>query len=182
MHYIILDLEATCWEGRRDMQNEIIEIGAVKLDRQYEPMDEFCEFVKPFVHPHLSDFCRQLTSIRQKDVDGADHYPAVIGRFIEWIGPQPYYLCSWGFYDRRQFIEDCELHGVSTDWIRGNHISVKHQHGKFFPDKKPMGLGRAIQKEGFSFEGTAHRGIDDARNIVKIFRKHKGRWNFDVAR
>ena len=34
MNYIILDLEATCWKDRNEnKQNEIIEIGALKIDK-----------------------------------------------------------------------------------------------------------------------------------------------------
>ena len=46
MNYIILDLEATCWENNRSLQNEIIEIGAVKVNTNGEVISEFCEFIK----------------------------------------------------------------------------------------------------------------------------------------
>jgi len=63
MHYIILDLEATCWEEKSDKANEIIEIGAVKLDENLEVVDTFSQYVRPVISPELSDFCKTLTSI-----------------------------------------------------------------------------------------------------------------------
>ena len=40
MNYIILDLEATCWEGWEKSQNETIEIGAVLVNRSEEHTSE----------------------------------------------------------------------------------------------------------------------------------------------
>jgi len=33
-------------------------------------------------------------------------------------------------------------------------------------------MGGALKMEGIKLEGTHHRGIDDATNIAKIFRKY----------
>ena len=71
MNYIVLDLEATCWKQKGKFQNEIIEIGAVCISNDKEILGEYCSFVKPQTHPILSDFCTELTTIEQKDVDGA---------------------------------------------------------------------------------------------------------------
>jgi len=176
MNYIILDLEATCWENNRSLQNEIIEIGAVKVNANGEVISEFCEFIKPKLNPELSDFCKKLTTIKQEQVDNADEFPEVIKRFQEWIGGD-YYLCSWGFYDKKQFKQDCQFHSLDISWLR-KHISVKHQHGKFNSEGKPLGIGQALKLEGLELDGTHHRGIDDAKNIAKIFIKYINCWEF----
>jgi inhibitor of KinA sporulation pathway (predicted exonuclease) len=61
--YIVVDLEATCWEDRpHPKEMEAIEIGAVLLASSGGPVvSEFAEFIKPVVEPKLSDFCTQLT-------------------------------------------------------------------------------------------------------------------------
>ncbi len=177
MNYIILDLEATCWKDRSiQKQNEIIEIGAVKINDKGEPQDEFCEFIKPKLNPVLSDFCKELTTITQEEIDIADPYENVIERFKNWIDvEEPYVLCSWGFYDKKQFQKDCELHNLSIDWLE-NHISLKHQYAKIKNLRKPIGMGGALKKEKLTLEGTHHRGIDDARNIAKIFIANIEKW------
>ena len=71
MNYIIVDLEATCWENRSDGKNEIIEIGAVKVNDDQEIVSEYQQFVKPLKNPILSEFCKELTSIQQTDVENA---------------------------------------------------------------------------------------------------------------
>ena len=56
MKYIIVDLEATCWEKRGNRRNEIIEIGAACIDEKKTVRDEFDIVVKPKLNPELSEF------------------------------------------------------------------------------------------------------------------------------
>jgi len=175
MSYIVFDLEATCWQKRRPGQrNEIIEIGAIKFDKQGKQIDEFCAFVYPKLNPELSPFCKELTQIQQSDINTAKPFPEVLKLFQDWITSE-YILCSWGKYDKNQLISDCKLHDLSYEWVKP-HISLKHQHPTVRGMGKPMGMARALQVEGFQLEGTHHRGIDDARNISKIFLKYLGQW------
>lgn len=177
MNYIILDLEATCWKDKNTTkQSEIIEIGALKIDQDGNYINEFSEFVKPKLNIELSDFCKELTTIEQAVIDSAETYKIVINQFIEWINiNEPYILCSWGFYDKKQFEKDCDLHSIDKDWL-ANHISLKHQYAEIKGLRKPIGMGGALKKERFKLEGTHHRGIDDARNISKIFKAHFDKW------
>jgi inhibitor of KinA sporulation pathway (predicted exonuclease) len=116
-------------------------------------------------------------------VDDAPSYPAALTQFQDWIASfgTDYWLCSWGHYDRVQFKNDCELHGLPTEWLK-QHISLKHQHGKIRKSKRPMGMKSALKKEKIPLDGTHHRGIDDAKNIAKIFLKHFDKWTFEEAR
>lgn len=177
MNYIIFDLEATCWENDRTKQNEIIEIGAIKINDKLEVVGEFQTFIKPKLNPTLSSFCKELTSIKQTDIDNAPMFEDAIKKFKNWIG-QDYWLCSWGFYDKNQLESDCELHRLPIDWIH-NHISIKHQHGSMIGRKKGVGMKKALQMLNIELKGTHHRGIDDARNIGKIFVRVFDRLKFE---
>ncbi|MCB0629896.1 MAG: 3'-5' exonuclease [Saprospiraceae bacterium] len=180
MNYIIFDLEATCWEQRGQAENETIEIGAV-LIREKETISEFKRFVKPIKYPILSDFCKKLTSIQQADVDIAGHFYEVIPEFQSWIAynDEPYILCSWGFYDRKQFESDCRLCNMETDWLQ-SHISLKHQYQEIKRLRRAVGMKTALQIEKIPLEGTHHRGIDDAWNIAKLFLRYFDQWKFPV--
>ena len=147
------------------------------INEQGQLLSEFEAFVKPLKFPILSDFCKALTSIQQADVDSAAYFPEVLEAFKDWFGhgKEPYLICSWGFYDRKQFETDCQLHGLDIYWLEP-HISLKHQHGKLRKLKRALGMKRALELEGLKLEGTHHRGIDDARNISKIFLKYLNQW------
>lgn len=178
MKYIIVDLEATCWQKREGRKNEIIEIGAVCINKSGETMGEFSQIIKPVQNPILSDFCTELTTITQDMVNKGLPFPEGLQLFLDWIHSfdAKYLLCSWGYYDKNQFEQDCQLHGLPTDWLE-QHISVKHQYAKINGLKRPMGMKGTLKKEGLKLIGTHHRGIDDAQNIGRIFVRYLGRWN-----
>ncbi len=184
MHCIIFDLEATCWDkslNDHPSPNETIEIGALKIDAQGNVLSEFSQFIKPIKHPILSDFCTHLTSITQQDTDQANYYPEVIAKFQQWINIEnhDYLLCSWGFYDRKQLENDSALHGLNGDWLQ-HHISLKHQYATIKNLKRGVGMLTALGMEKMSLDGTHHRGIDDARNIAKIFIKYISQWQLSL--
>jgi 3'-5' exoribonuclease 1 len=169
MRYVIVDLEATCWEkGTSPDKMETIEIGAVLLETCSGPVSqEFASFVKPVASLTLSKFCTELTSIRQEDVDQADHFWAVFPRFVQWIGDEPFRLCSWGAYDLNQLSKDCERHRMELPQSFENHVNLKKEFSRLF-DVKPTGMKRALAMMKIALDGTHHRGIDDARNIAKL--------------
>ncbi len=169
MRYIIVDLEATCWENVRDYDRmEIIEIGAVELPAAgTPPSGEFSRFIRPVAENQLSDFCQQLTTICQSDVDQADDFRVVFPEFLSWIGEDPFILCSWGQYDLTQFRIDCKRHELAFPASFERHLNVKKQFTHTF-GLRPSGMKRALAQVGLPLEGIHHRGIDDARNIAKL--------------
>ncbi len=183
MNYIIFDLEATCEENSKDFNNETIEIGAVLINEKCEIKDEFCKFVKPLKNPILSEFCKKLTSIQQSHINQAQSFDMVIQEFWQWIQKEndEYILCSWGHYDKKQFFKDCQAYNLDTKWL-DKHISLKHQYKKISPYKRLLGVKLALANENIQFTGTHHRGIDDARNIAKIFIKHFNKWNLNKCK
>ena len=184
MHnYIIYDLEATCWLGRPPKGlNEIIEIGAVKINAYGDVLSRFESFVKPTVNPLLSGFCKKLTSITQDQVDRARTFDKVIIDFLEWgdIYDNDSFICSWGSNDRKLLFDDCQLHDVDYEWL-DNYINLKDQYDAL----KRQGNGsvkgtlkKIVVKEGFEFTGKQHRAISDAENLAKIFLKYFDEWTF----
>ncbi len=168
MQYIIVDLEATCWQNSKEREKmEIIEIGAVRMNDRLEILDEFASFVKPIQSPILSDFCKKLTSIAQSDVDHAEIFPDVFPKFLAWIGNDPFMLCSWGNYDFRQFKLDCERHRISFPFHKEKHINLKQAMADL-KKIKPTGMAGALEIFGLPLLGKHHRGIDDAHNIARM--------------
>lgn len=165
--YLVVDLEATCdtHHGIPRHETEIIEIGAVLVDREtLEPQGEFQTFVRPVIHPRITEFCTELTSITQSDVEGAPLFRRAMAELDRWL-PGPVTLASWGAYDHNQLRVEARRRQVRLPW--GNdHFNIKEAFAKRVGRR--MGVGRALRQVGLTFEGRAHRGIDDARNIVRL--------------
>ncbi|MEO1712210.1 MAG: 3'-5' exonuclease [Bacteroidota bacterium] len=180
MNFIIYDLEATCWQGRPPrMVQETIEIGALKIDGYGEVLGIFNQFIRPKLNPQLSSYCRELTTIEQSYIDRSDRFDLVIEDFQDWIGiyEEEYLLCSWGSFDKKQLINDCELYHMESDWLE-KHINLKRQYQELRRLRQPRGLRAAVESEGFEFTGTHHRGIADAENLAKIFTKYLDVWSY----
>ena len=177
-YYLIVDLEATCSDSRTISRHEmeIIEIGAVMLNRTTWEIDsEFQQFIQPVRHPQLTGFCTELTSIRQQDVNKAPKFIEAISRFKEWMYLFPNHIfCSWGNYDKKQFIQDCAFHNVPYPFI-SEHINIKEEFSEYLGVSKKFGMEQALNELGIELKGTHHRGIDDARNIASIYRHIKNK-------
>ncbi len=170
-YYLIIDLEATCCDQRSFPRNqmEIIEIGAVMVARKgLAVVDEFQTFIQPVRNPQLTAFCRELTSIRQADVDQAPQFPAALESLQAWLRPfEDYLFCSWGDYDKSQFVQDCHYHRRAYPFPDA-HLNLKKQFSITQGYKKRFGMAGALQKAGIPLQGTHHRGIDDARNMAQL--------------
>jgi inhibitor of KinA sporulation pathway (predicted exonuclease) len=87
---LVLDPEATCCDLRTIPchQMETTEIGTVMVDTEtlsISIVDEFQTFIKPFRHPVLTEFCQQLTSITQSQVDTTRKFPDKSDLWQPWL-------------------------------------------------------------------------------------------------
>jgi len=169
-HYLIIDLEATCCDKgsikREEM--EIIEIGAVMVDATtLKIVDEYEIFIKPIVNPTLTPFCKTLTTITQEDVNNAMGYKEALADFKKWYSRYDDFLfCSWGDYDKSQFLKECKMHNVAYPF-KSEHLNIKKEFAKV-QGVKPCGLDEALAHVNLELVGTHHRGIDDARNMGRL--------------
>ena len=171
MTYIVIDFEATCCNKGSVARNEmeIIEIGAVALEYNGPAiLEEYQAFIKPVRHPKLTKFCSSLTSINQEMIDQAEDFSTVMGDFSLWIEQFEHPIfCSWGNYDKNQLNQDCAYHNINYPFS-DEHINIKQLFSDKMGHKKGLGLGKALKSVGLRFNGTAHRGIDDARNMARL--------------
>lgn len=172
-YFLVIDLEATCCDRKSICREEmeIIEIGAVMLDSQsLHVLDEFQTFIKPVRHPILTNFCTELTSITQDLVDSAPIFIEAISSLRDWLNNYSDVLfCSWGDYDRKQFILDANYHNIGLPYpIPHRHLNLKQLFTESQGLAKKFGMNGALELAGIELVGTHHRGIDDARNIAKL--------------
>jgi inhibitor of KinA sporulation pathway (predicted exonuclease) len=180
---LVVDVEATCWpdeqpelRNRQREISEIIEIGAVRLRGDDLAVDgEYQAFIRPVVHPELSAFCSELTSITQADVDGAPTFPDAWASFVSWFAEDlpRVVMASWSAYDHVLFARQCAEHGLAEPpW---EHLDVKDEFGQwtFVRDgrRERSRLGVALQRLGVPQEGRAHRAIVDARNTAVLLQQ-----------
>jgi inhibitor of KinA sporulation pathway (predicted exonuclease) len=79
-------------------------------------------------------------------------------------------FCSWGDYDKGQFLQNCDYHELAYPF-RSGHLNLKAAFSQSMNPRKRFGIGEALRHLGLRFEGSPHRGLDDARNIARIVRR-----------
>ncbi|KAI0062234.1 hypothetical protein BV25DRAFT_1916154 [Artomyces pyxidatus] len=148
--FLVLDVEATCFQGTDfHWPNEIIEWPVCLVrwtDKDKNGMastlqivDEFRSFVKPTWRPTLSPFCTDLTGITQEQVDDAPYFPEVMNRFSAFlvknglIHPATgerlvrFCWCTDGPFDVRDFVvKQCFISNIAMPhWLRGDILDVR---------------------------------------------------------
>lgn len=170
-HLILVDIEATCWKGWEHAEEmETIEIGAVKLNQSLEIIDQFTTFARPVIHPQLSEFCINFTSIQQTDVDQAELFPAAFKQFLTWVGSAPYYWFSWSSYDATRMRDDLIYHNQPIPDFFEKHYDLKKLYAQKEGLKELVGMRRALKNLKLNYSGRQHRAIDDALNTAHILK------------
>lgn len=175
-YILVLDFEATCEEHPPpNYLYEIIEFPVVVVDvRLQRVVAEFHRFVRPHHKVELSHFCRELTGMRQADVDAAAPLEEVILQFERWFAHTvPLHarcvFATDGPMDMREFMYH---HSVSRQGIRFpalfyQYIDVKQTFACFFQCSQGK-IKAMLEVLHVPFEGRLHSGLDDARNIAAI--------------
>ena len=103
MNYIVMDLEWNqSYSGHIGehprMPFEIIEIGAVKVDKNYRIIDEYSSLIKPRIYKKLHSKIRTILNYDETDLAKGRGFKEVCTEFLEWCG-KDYIFCTWGPMD-----------------------------------------------------------------------------------
>ena len=176
---IVLDFEfapVPKQRQRRGLRNEIIEVGAVKLDNRGNVMGEFSQFVQTEYAEGVAYPVRELTGISAVDTAMADPLYVVIKRLGDWIGRYSAQVVCWSGTDRRQLMTECQakyidLSTFPADWadLQAFYTSIMDvgSHGC-------VSLSDAATWFGIDFDestGHAHSALADARVTARLLKQ-----------
>ena len=176
---IVLDFEfapVPKQRQRRGLRNEIIEVGAVKLDYHGNVMGEFSQFVQTEFTEGVAFPVRELTGISAVDTAMADPLYMVIKRLSDWIGRYSAQIVCWSGTDRRQLMTECQakqfdLAAFPTDWadLQAFYTSIMD-----VGSHECVSLNDAVTWFGIEFDestGHAHSALADARVTAKLLKQ-----------
>ena len=176
MNYVILDLEwnSAYSKSAQRFVNEIIEFGAVKLDGDFQPTDEFSMLITPKIGKKLSGRVKELTHLTNEDLaDGAD-FLSVAKAFTEFVGDSV--LMTWGTSDVHALIDNYLYYTGSRRVPFITRYCDLQEYceraiGKF-DEGNQIGLGRFAELIGIEYsEEEQHRAAADAFLSLKCLKK-----------
>lgn len=176
MDYIIMDLEWNSAYSRKKKGfiNEIIEIGAVKLNADLQEKDSFSVLIKPTVGKKLQGRVKALTHLSNEDVQNGLSYREAILQFRQWVGAEENVFLSWGDGDIRAMIQNNAFFLEETTLpSMQNYVDIQKycQTQAGLNSGQQIGLSDAAEKIGLDPEKYAHhRALDDSRLTADCFK------------
>lgn len=176
MHYIVMDLEWNQAMSSRSsvfnhlpihLRGEIIQIGAVKLNDDFTPGEEFQIDVHPIYFRKMHYKVKKLTGIDSERLRGACGFKEAMEQFRTWCGDGCTFL-TWGFDDRGIFEQNIIIHDLDWDWISGWVNLQLIYNNQVEGDGNQKALHTAM--EHFEIEQTrvAHDALGDAYNTALV--------------
>ncbi len=176
MNYIIMDLEwnNAYMKSTKKFINEIIEIGAVKLNENLEIVDTYSELIKPVVSKKLRTRIKDLTHITNEDVFGGKPFEEAISLLEKWVGDDAIVM-TWGDTDIRTMLTNlkCFLKKDNIEFIK-RYADLQRYCQCFInmENVQQAGLSYAAQCLGIDAEKYPHhRALDDSLLSVECFKK-----------
>lgn len=170
--FLVIDLEATCWKGTppKGQQSDIIEIGIAEIDvASLEITRSEGILIQPS-RSEISEFCTQLTSISKETLKGAPDFNSAINYIRNEYAPKYKPWASWGGFDKKRLIKECPEKGTIYPFSE-DHINAMTLYCASQGVTRRKGLKKALRSLDIQFEGTPHRGVDDAKNTAKLLIK-----------
>ena len=154
--------------------NEIIEIGAVKLNENLEQIDIFSELVRPVVSKKLRSRIKNLTHITNDDIKAGKPFSTVINEFEKWAGDDVVFL-TWGDTDIRTLLSNIKVFLKKDDITFLRKYADLQRYCQCFINMEN------IQQAGLSYAAEClqidaeqfphHRALDDSLLSAECLKK-----------
>lgn len=181
--YIVLDLE---WNQSPDgkigtvkaIPFEIIEIGAVKLDENFNIIDEFRKIVKPVVYKKMHFKVHEVVQIGIEELRKmGEPFSIVANAFLSWCfkeGENPIF-CTWGNMDLTELQRNFNYHKVKNILPRPllyydiqKLYNIINNIGDSSNNKLP--LDKACEELGIKSPRPFHHALDDAYYTAMVMK------------
>lgn len=168
----VIDIEACCWMSPipNGQHKEIIEIGIACVDYFTKEIVESRSIIVKPEFSEISKFCTKLTTITQELVDKEGvSFKEACSILTKDFNSEKRIFMSWGNDDRIAFENECSFKKIKYPFGK-THFSLKEWYAFKNGMKVAPSVSNALEREGIEFEGTKHRGVDDAINTARLLK------------
>lgn len=186
MAYVVLDLEYNNMQGifeelkeyipenkehsRYLYPNEIIQVGAVKLDDNFNIIDELNIYVKSFFYKNVNPAITEMTGVTQEQVDNGILYPEAFLKLSSFCNDA--FIMTWGSSDIYELIRNCHMHKIPVTAIGTRFLDLQDYVGKRDFDTKTPSLKSAMAYYNIeNDEEKLHDGLYDSICTAKVLKE-----------
>lgn len=149
------------------LSGEIIEIGAVRLNQDLTPGEEFTVDIRPVYFRRMHGTVKKITGFSAERLAMGLPFRDAFERFRDFCGDDVVFL-TWGCDDRRIMEQNIIIHDLEWDWIKDwvnlQTIFNLQTNG----EKNQRSLATAMEFYGIEQTRTAHDALGDAYNTALV--------------
>lgn len=176
MNYIVLDME---WNQPYNAKvvvrenvslcGEIIQIGAVKLDENFNTISEFDIMIAPKYYKKMHEYVARITKITTQELheQGVPFVDAFY-KFKSWCG-SAFVILTWGPDDVGILRDNMSAYGFDTDWLPDSYDAQMIFAHQIIKKKQQTSLTTAMEMVGEPAL-KAHDALNDAKNTAVVCR------------
>lgn len=172
MHYIVLDLEfnqsfpfktGKKTEPVAECPFEIIQIGAVKLNENFDILEEFNYMIRPQIYPRLHPFVEKITGIQEEDLKGQPSFSEAYEAFLRFIGKEEAILCTWGPDDIKSLFRNILYYNLDADALTDQYLNIQPFASAYLHQEagKAIGLKNAVTELGIEIQDAFHNALNE---------------------
>ena len=168
-----MEFNSTKIPGTDRYINEIIEIGAVKLDNNLKETESFSSMIKPVFSKKLNTYVKSLTKINDKELNNAENFENIINNFINWCNPdEETVFLTWSDTDLHVLFENYkEILNLEKVEFINKYTDLQKYIQQFVKteNNNQISLKSAAEIYGINTDGfSLHRAEDDSRVCAKL--------------
>lgn len=177
MQYIVMDLEwnNTYAKKANGYINEIIEIGAVKLDSDLESVDTFSCIIRSQIGKKLRGSVKRLTHLTNDDINSGLPFTKAFSMFRKWIGTEESVIFTWGDGDIRVLLENFKyLNGIKVIPFLDKYCDLQKAFQTDHKSAKGQQTGLLAAAEMLGIDPEMyihHRALGDSMLTADILKK-----------
>ncbi len=182
-HYIVFDLEFNqdltseqiTGTTKASYPFEIIQIGAIKLDKQLSTLAYFNRYVKPTIYSKISPFITDLTGITTEQLHYEETFPEVYQAFIDFMGDPDAILLSWGNSDIKELYRMAVHFQMDLKLLPKHYIDLQPYASLYLkhPKTRQLRLQYTVEQLLIPQPYPFHSAVHDAYYTAEVYKKIK---------
>ncbi|MBS5793647.1 MAG: exonuclease domain-containing protein [Clostridiales bacterium] len=182
MSYIVLDLEfnqAYDFEKNKTIllipscRFEIIQIGAVKLDNNFNIIDKINLYIRPNLYKEIHPYVEKITGLSADFLKDKPSFKDAYIHFENFLGTEEHIFCTWGSGDLKALYRNLSYYKMLSSDLILKYIDIQNLTTKYLKYSKGgcIGLKTAIELLDLPIQQDFHDALNDALYTAEIFKK-----------
>jgi len=157
-------------------RNEVIQIGAVALNKHLDFVGEYTQIVKPYYSENITPVIYRLTGITTEVLRKGISFREALITFSTWCDTmadeEGYEIYAWSNSDLIQLQQEMIVKEL-TEFLDMKFMNVwkdfQYEFSELVGISSIMSLDKAIKALDIDFVGSQHDALNDAKNTAKLY-------------